>query len=223
MLARQRHWCSVALSEVLAEIRPYTKSGPERIEAMASAIEATRDIPGDIVECGVWRGGNIILARKVAPDRVCWLYDTFSGMTKPEDVDVTLGGRIAMHSYTAKVKGGRQWNGVSVDEVKKNFEQTGTLDESKLRFVVGPVEQTLLKPENLPEKISVLRLDTDFYSSTKIELEVLYPLLAVGGVLIVDDYGHWRGAKLAVKNYFGNSRPAMKHIDYTAISLVKPC
>lgn len=213
----------MALSEVLAEVRPYTKSSPERISAMASAIDATRDIPGDIVECGVWKGGNIILARKVAPDRICWLYDTFSGMTEPKDVDVTKSGRSAMQSYAAKLKDGRQWNGVSLDDVKKNFEETGTLDDSKLIFVVGPVEQTLLKPENLPARISVLRLDTDWHASTKIELEVLYPRLSPGGILIVDDYGHWRGARLAVDDYFGDPAPEIKRIDYTAISLVKPC
>jgi O-methyltransferase len=212
----------VALSEVLDEVRPYTKSSPERISAMASAIEATRDISGHIVECGVWRGGNIILARKLAPDRICWLYDTFSGMTEPKNVDIKKSGRSALHSYAAKVRDGRQWLGVSVDDVKKNFEQTGTLDDSKLRFVVGPVEQTLLKPENLPDRISVLRLDTDWHESTKIELEILYPRLSPGGILIVDDYGHWLGAKLAVTDYFGNHMPQINRIDYTAISLVKP-
>jgi hypothetical protein len=213
----------VALSGVLAEVRPYTKSSPERISAMASAIYATRDIPGDIVECGVLKGGNIILARKLAPDRICWLYDTFSGMTEPKDVDVTRSGRSALQSFAAKVKAGRKWSCVPIDDVKKNFEQTGTFDDSKLRFVVGPVEQTLLKLENLPNRISVLRLDTDWHESTKIELEILYPRLSPGGILIVDDYGHWGGAKLAVNEYFGNTMPEMTRIDYTAISMVKPC
>jgi len=212
----------VALSDVLAEVGPYTKSSPERISAMASAIHETRDISGDIVECGVLRGGNIILARKLAPDRVCWLFDTFDGMTEPKNVDVTRSGRSALQSYARKVKAGRKWSCVSIDDVKKNFEQTGTFDDSKLRFVVGPVEQTLLKPENLPDRISVLRLDTDWHESTKIELEVLYPRLSPGGILIVDDYGHWRGARLAFDSYFGNGMPEIKRIDYTAISLVKP-
>jgi hypothetical protein len=189
---------------------------------MASAIHETRDIAGDIVECGVLRGGNIILARKLAPDRVCWLYDTFSGMTEPRDVDVTRSGRSALQSYTKKLKDGRRWSCVSIEDVKKNFEKTETFDDSKLRFVVGPVEETLLKPENLPDRISVLRLDTDWYESTKIELEVLYPRLSPGGILIVDDYGHWCGAKLAFDSYFGNRMPEIKRIDYTAISLVKP-
>jgi O-methyltransferase len=89
--------------------------------------------------------------------------------------------------------------------------------------VTGRVEQTLLEPKNLPERIAVLRLDTDWYASTKIELETLYPRLSPGGVLIVDDYGHWMGAQRAVKEYFAENMPAMQWIDYTAISIVKPC
>jgi O-methyltransferase len=210
----------VALTGYAAQVKPYTKSSFARIEAMTAAIEATRDIPGDIVECGVWRGGNIILARKLAPERVCWLYDTFAGMTKPQEVDVNRNGRPAMASYMAKPAG---WSSASVDEVRGYLEQTGTLDDEKLRFVVGPVERTLLEPENLPDRIAVLRLDTDWYASTKAELEALYPRLAPGGVLIVDDYGHWLGAQRAVKEYFGKAMPPMTWIDYTAVSMVKPC
>ncbi len=201
-------------------VKPYTKSSFERIDAMASAIAKTRDVPGDIVECGVWRGGNIILARKLAPERVCWLYDTFAGMTKPEAVDVNRGGHSALTSYAAKANG---WARATLAEVKSYFEETGTFDEDKLRFVVGPVEQTLLDPANLPDEIAVLRLDTDWYASTKVELEVLYPRLVPGGILIVDDYGHWMGARRAVDEYFGGAPPSMTRIDYTAISLVKPC
>jgi O-methyltransferase len=141
----------VALTGFASQVEPFTKSSRERIAAMAGAIEATRTISGDIVECGVWRGGNIILARKMAPERVCWLYDTFEGMTKPEAVDVTRTGRKAFDSYRAKTEAGRRWAAASFEEVCQALEQTGTWDESKLRFVTGRVEQTLLEPKNLPD------------------------------------------------------------------------
>jgi hypothetical protein len=73
----------------------------------------------------------------------------------------------------------------------------------------------------LPEKISILRLDTDWYESTKIELEILYPLLEPGGVLIVDDYGHFEGAKKAVDEYFCDSKPWMQYVDYSCRLIIK--
>lgn len=206
-----------------ALVKPYTKSSPARLAAMEAALLRIKDIPGDIVECGVWRGGNIILARKIAPDRACWLYDTFAGMTQPQLVDVTRTGRAAQNSYNVKTEAGRRWAAASVEEVRQNLAETDTLDDSKLRFVVGPVEETLLEAKNLPDSIAVLRLDTDWYASTKVEMEVLYPLLSPGGVLIIDDYGHWMGAQQAVKEYFGTVMPELTWIDYTAIQITKPC
>jgi O-methyltransferase len=206
-------------------IEPYTKTGTERFAAMAAALRRidAEGIPGVVVECGVWRGGNIILARKLSPGRVCWLYDTFTGMTPPEPVDVSISsGKPASISYNKKMQRGDKWAGVSVEEVRANLSEMGVLDDDKLRFVVGPVEKTLTDKANLPSGIALLRLDTDWFASTKIELEVLYPIIAPGGILIVDDYGHWAGSKKAVDKYFGPSVP-MHKIDYTAIQIVKPC
>ena len=193
-------------------VRPYTKSPPERLAAMAKACQHidNNGVAGDIVECGVWRGGNIILARFYCPDRVCWLFDTFKGMTNRSDWDVSRGGvRIGVGKSV-----------VSVEEVTENLRVTGTFDASKLRFVKGAVEDTLLDESNLPERIALLRLDTDWYHSTKIELERLWPRVVPGGVLIVDDYGHWLGARKAVDEYF---KGAIKFdsIDYTAVVAVK--
>jgi O-methyltransferase len=200
----------------------YTKTSSARLKAMAAALlKIERDeIQGDIVECGVWRGGNIILARKLAPGRVCWLYDTFEGMTLPQDIDVSRSGKKAIESYRGRKKPGGKWAAVTVDDVRANLAETGTLDDRQLRFVKGPVESTLLDLGNLPERIAILRLDTDWHASTKMELEVLYPLLSEGGVLIVDDYGHWRGARKAVDDYFGGAL-ALEMIDYTAAMAVK--
>jgi hypothetical protein len=209
---------------LIDEVKPYTKSSPQRLEAMIGALGWVDglDIQGDIVECGVWRGGNIILARKASPERVCWLYDTFEGMTEPGPLDVKKSGYAAAISYKTKKAKGKAWDKVTLDDARANFAATDTLDEDKLRFVVGPVEQTLLDPANLPERIAVLRLDTDWYESTKAEMAALYPRLAPGGILIVDDYGHWMGAQRAVKEYFGGNAPDMTSIDYTAVSFIKP-
>lgn len=203
-------------------IKPYTKTGTARIAAMAAALAHIdkHQIPGAVVECGVWKGGNIILARKLSPKRVCWLYDTFDGMTEPTEVDISRKGVLALKSYKKKERRGDKWAAVTVDEVRANLQEMGVLDEGRLRFVVGRVEDTLTKDANLPHEIALLRLDTDWHASTKVELEVLWPRVAKGGVLIVDDYGHWAGARKAVDEYFGASM-RMKKIDYSAIRIVK--
>lgn len=205
-------------------IEPYTKTGPERIAAMAAALKRInkQNIPGVVVECGVWKGGNIILARKLSPKRVCWLYDTFDGMTEPTEIDISRKGASALKSYRKKERRGDKWAAVTVDEVRANLETMGVLDDEKLRFVVGKVEDTLLDEVNLPDQIALLRLDTDWYASTKVEMEVLYPRIVPGGYLIVDDYGHWAGAKKAVDEYFDHRGPKMQQIDYSAIQIVKP-
>lgn len=192
----------------------YTKSGVERINCMVeSLIEIEeRGVQGDVVECGVWRGGNIVLARKYAPSRVCWLYDTFTGMTLPTEHD---------QKPKYKDKPLEDWIGhaaASLEEVREVLTQFEVLDEDKLRFVVGDVVETL--PKSRPEKIALLRLDTDWYESTAAELQWLYPLLEPGGILIVDDFGHWPGARKAVLEYFrGTVR--FEPIDYTAVRVRK--
>jgi hypothetical protein len=204
-------------------IEPYTKTGTERIAAMAAALAHIDEyeIPGAVVECGVWRGGNIILARKLSPHRICWLYDTFDGMSEPTDVDISRKGIKALNSYHKKVKRGDKWAAVTVDEVRTNLQEMGVLDEDMLRFVVGKVEDTLRYEQNLPEKIALLRLDTDWYESTKVELDRLWPRLMPGGILIVDDYGHWAGSRKAVDDFFGKT-VKIRHIDYSAVRIVKP-
>jgi len=209
-------------ADLIAQVAPYTKSSTERLHAMATALRQIdcEGIAGDIVECGVWRGGNIILARKLSPHRICWLYDTFAGMTEPQDVDRKKSGAKAIDVYRAK---GGVWAAVSIKEVRGNLQATATLNDDHLHFVEGMVEKMLLDRANIPDKIALLRLDTDWHASTKIELEVLYPRLQPGGILIVDDYGHWQGARKAVNDYFGKGMPPMQKIDYTAVMMVKPC
>lgn len=107
-------------------------------------------------------------------------------------------------------------------EVKNNCKKFNT-NLDKFIFVKGDVTQTLLNKSNLPKKISVLRLDTDFYESTRIELDILYPLLSPKGVLIIDDYGSWTGSKKAVDEYFKmkDFKPLLNVIDRGGRSSIK--
>jgi hypothetical protein len=149
-------------------------------------------------------------------DRNVWLYDTFEGMTTPEEVDIDLKNQKASDILQQVLCYS------SMDEVKKNLSISKFPNEN-IKFVKGDVCETLNNTDNLPNKISLLRLDTDWYKSTKKEMDILYPILSKDGILIVDDYGHWRGAKIAIDEYFTlhNLSPIINNIDYTGIKIIK--
>lgn len=180
-------------------------SRPKRFALVAAVRHLARNgIPGDIVECGVWRGGSIhIIARTLraagVDDRDIHLFDTFEGMTEPTDKDVALDdSRPAAERLETSTKSAKIWAFASLEDVQEGLK---TLDYpyERFHFVQGPVEETI--PENAPERIALLRLDTDWYESTKHELEHLYDRLVPGGVLIIDDYGSWEGSKLATDEF----------------------
>jgi hypothetical protein len=154
-------------------------------------------------------------------DRDIYLYDTFEGMTAPTAQDVSPLEPPALDTWQAAERlGEKPWNelfdtsGFNEEDVRRRLLSSGYPSE-RLHFVRGKVEDTL--PGIAPEAIALLRLDTDWYESTRHELDHLYPRLARAGVLIVDDYGHWEGARRAVDEYFETHGPAplMNRIDYT--------
>jgi predicted O-methyltransferase YrrM len=206
-------------ARLFATCRAFTMTSKEAMFALYSAVRyvAARRIQGDFVECGVWRGGSSLLAalalRAVGErERRCVLYDTFTGMTEGSDVDVDVGGGLA-NDYIARYGDDGRWCYAGEDEVLRTFARHG-VPNRMLRVVAGDVERTLREHE-VPQRIAILRLDTDWYASTSVELEVLYPRLAVGGVLIVDDYGHWAGARRAVDEYFAAEPILLHRIDHT--------
>lgn len=168
----------------------------------------THNIPGDIVECGVWKGGMILLAamtlRKFGDEsRRLYLYDTFSGMPKPGEEDIDWDGNAALNAWEHWSEQKTPWGfGGTVDEVRQVVEVSGYPPE-KFVFVAGMVEDTI--PKTVPEKISLLRLDTDLYQSTYHELVHLYPRLSTGGFLILDDYGFYQGARKATDQYIAEN------------------
>jgi O-methyltransferase len=172
---------------------------------------ATAGIPGAIVECGVWRGGCSMLMMRGLIDagdttRDVWLYDTFGGMTPPDERDSFLAdGSAAQAMLAASPKLGATlvdwtvWCVADEGDVIAGISQTG-YPQDLVRLVRGPVEETLLT--HVPEQIAIARLDTDWYSSTEKELATLYDRISPGGVLILDDYDDWSGARQAVDDFF---------------------
>ena len=216
--------------EIYNIVKPYTMTSPERIKVLLDALNyvVLNNIPGDYVECGVWKGGSSLavslMLEKLSKYNInLWLFDTFSGMSKPTSIDVDNKGNTASERLENEDKNtSLVWAYSELDEVKSNM-KISKFPKSNVKYIKGKVEDTLLM-DDIPEKISILRLDTDWYESTKIELEILYPRLVKGGIIIIDDYGHWKGSKKAVDEYLNknNINVFLHRIDYTARLFVKP-
>ena len=188
------------------------------------------NISGDFVECGVFKGGSAMMMAYAMQEfdinnknnKKIWLYDTFEGMANPSEHDENiLNQKAILELKRIKKEENKKdiWAFSSMNYVDQNILKTG-IAKKNIVYVKGLVENTL--PEKNPNEISLLRLDTDFYESTKIELEILYPLLVKGGILIVDDYGHWKGCKKAVDEFFQNKKDIFfQQIDYSGIIGVK--
>lgn len=214
------------------QCRSQTMTSIERGYALFKAVEhiAATAIPGAMAECGVWRGGSAMLMALSAQhfginDRAIWLYDTFDGMTPPTEADrQAMTGRSAATILAGNERDAENpfWGVAPRAVVEANLAATAT-PAHLLHLVEGDVLDTL--PIHAPDTLALLRLDTDWYESTAHELATLYPRLSPGGVLIIDDYGYWSGARKAVDEYFdtlGAARPMLQRIDFTGRIAIKP-
>jgi O-methyltransferase len=193
--------------ELAARFRLYSMTGEMNLYAGFNAARyvARNGIDGAIVECGVWRGGmSALMAATLlefeAPHREVWLYDTFDGMVEPTAADVRHDGESAVDMWAGRQADADGWHRVTIDDVGGLMKSTGYPTELT-RLVQGKVQDTI--PGQAPEQIALLRLDTDWYDSTRHELVHLWDRLVPGGVLIVDDYGWWEGSRRAVDEFFG--------------------
>ena len=192
------------IEEVIQRVQPFTMTSRERIYGLCLAVEhvVRSKVPGSFVECGVWRGGSAMaialsLQHAGVNDRELVMFDTYQGMTEPTDGDRDLEGNLASDLLQeADRETSLVWAKSQLDEVQENISSVGYANVS---YVVGDVLETV--PAQAPETIALLRLDTDWYESTRHEMTHLLPRVARGGILIVDDYGHWSGARRAVDEY----------------------
>ena len=215
---------------IVEQVRSYSMTSDARLWMLLRSVEylVTNRVPGHFVECGVWQGGSMMaVAKKLDAmndhTRELWLYDTFSGMTDPSDLDVeSHSGRSAMELLAeSDINNARGvWAYSLYEDVYANMMKTGYPSE-KLRFIKGKVEETL--KHHVPDQIALLRLDTDWYESTRAELEILYDKLVMNGVCIIDDYGHWEGARRAFDEFVSklDHAPLLVPIDYTGRMFIK--
>lgn len=216
---------------VWEKVKGYTCGSSERLTGVMNAVKylVANKIEGDFVECGVWRGGSMMAAMHTLLAlgdtlRTFHLFDTFEGMSAPTEKDVMFDGQKAKDILDGSEKKEgvvNYWCVAGIEDVQRNVLATGYPKE-KIHLIKGKVEDTV--PKAAPAKIALLRLDTDWYESTAHELKHLYPLLSENGVLIIDDYGHWQGARQAVDEFFAAQkfRPLLNRLDYTGRLVIKP-
>lgn len=215
---------------VMQSVKPFTMTSPERLFGLVEAVKyiSKNKIQGDIVECGVWRGGSMMAVAKTLMElnetiRDLYLFDTFDGMTQPDigkDIDNNQNDAKTYLENNEKSEDDFIWAYAPLDVVKRNLLSTG-YPMGKMNFVQGKVEDTL--PYDKIKEIAILRLDTDWYASTKHEMEILFPLIKKGGVLIIDDYGHWEGARQAIDEYIADNNITilLNRMDYSGRVAIK--
>jgi len=241
---RLMHPAAVREGAVIGAVEPEARAILDRVSGRTMGYElqqyttwsavrylAQNRIDGDIVECGTWRGGQGMIAALTLLDagdtsRDIYLFDTFEGMTAPTDEDVCLeDGMHARQLLEAHSDGDRTHNAWSVadeDDVWRGMRSTGYPAE-RIHLVPGRVEDTI--PAGAPAAIALLRLDTDWYESTRHELVHLWDRVVPNGIVVIDDYDYWSGSRQAVDEFFatrgswpmlfrpGNGRALVKTVD----------
>jgi len=207
---------------IYEKCQPYSATSIESIYSLNKAVEyvVKNNILGDMVECGVASGGSsMVMAHSLLQlgdkSRKIYMYDTYAGMPEPGEYDVRYNDKPAHEQWARRQKGDiNTWCYGSLEDVKARMQSTG-YPMNQIVFIKGDVADTI--PKTVPEKISILRLDTDWYESTRHDLEHLFPLLSKNGILFIDDYGHWKGCRKAVDDYFreNNIHMLLDRVDYT--------
>jgi hypothetical protein len=208
-------------------VRDWTMTSHSKVFALIVAVRYIVDqrVPGAMVECGVWRGGSMqavartLLGRGIS-DRELDLFDTFEGMPPPTEEDRRLRGPAARELMESRPRTSNIWAIAGLDDVQAGMARTGYPAE-RIHYHAGRVQDTI--PAQAPERIALLRLDTDWYASTRHELAHLYDRLAPGGVLIIDDYDYWEGSRRATDEFLAEhgDQPLLVPIDSARIAVTR--
>ncbi|MEK6280878.1 MAG: TylF/MycF/NovP-related O-methyltransferase [Acidobacteriota bacterium] len=197
-------------------VHPYTMCSRARLRRLHAGVRhvVEKGIPGDIVECGVAFGGSAALSgltlKSLGAHRKLWAFDTFEGMPAPTEADPDYD---SANEFTGAFRS-------HMSEVMRVFDRFGILGNTV--FVKGLFRDTV--PDSGVKNIAVLHLDGDWYESVKVCLDHLYDRVSSGGIIQIDDYGHWAGARKAVDEFL-EARPipgGLRYVDYSARQIIKP-
>lgn len=210
------------------KILPYTMVGYERVEnahTVANELEKSH-VAGAFVECGVWRGGTVgvmaTVADRAKSNRKIWLFDSFEGLPEPTKKDGNVAITYAKDKDSGELRSIEKCVG-PLEDVKKLFFSVLKLNPENIFIRKGWFQDTLPKEKENVGSIALLRLDADWYESTKCILDNLYDNVVSGGYVLIDDYGHWEGCKKAVDEFLENRKLSVKliPIDYSGVYFKK--
>lgn len=216
---------SFKYKQLLWQVRNNTMVNYSRLVNVLTATDsvAANNVVGDYVECGVWKGGCSALlayqAREEGNNRVTYLFDSFEGLPEPTIEDGQGAHTFAEGKNTGDLSSINKNVGTQ-DEVQRLF---ANLNLTNYKIIKGWFQNTLPENKDAIDSIAILRLDGDWYESTKVCLEHLYDKVSIGGYILIDDYNFWPGCKKAIDEFFGNRGiiPEIKRIDASGIYIRK--
>ncbi len=220
-----------AIKTAISRVRDHTMVSFERLASLWQQVDYLDrfEVPGALVECGVWKGGTVgmmalaHLRSAVRPIRHLHLLDSFEGLPEPRaDVDGSSAADYAGGHDTGSLRSiGRCVS--PLDDSRRLLEQQIGYPVDLVHYHVGWFEETLPRDAAVIGRIALLRLDGDWYESTRVCLEHLYSNVVCGGVVVIDDYGHWEGCRRAVDEFTAaRGEPILlNHLDYTGRFWVK--
>jgi O-methyltransferase len=209
------------MDEIIIKIltNGFSMISKERLTNLYNQCEKFKNTPYSFVECGVAKGGALALMKFVANNNKVIGFDSFEGMPQITEKDISEYNKSCIFTGFGKV--GDNLSG-GIDSVYNSFDVLN-ISMDNVVLVKGYFEKTVAKNKKICDKIAVLRLDGDWYESTKVCLEQLYEQVVEGGCIIIDDYGHWNGCKVATDEFREkhNITSPLIHTDYTEVYWIK--
>ena len=214
---------------LVKKVYSYTMVSYQRLSnvyVLAELAEKNK-IDGAFVECGVWKGGcsavMAFVAEKAKSNRKVWLFDSFEGLPEPTKEDGNMAKDYANNKAGGKLKTINECVS-SLEDVKEVFFKILKINPQNIVIKKGWFQNTLPVAKNEIGPISILRLDGDWYDSTKCCLDNLYDNVIISGYIIIDDYGHWEGTRRALDEFLKERKIKINliKVDYTGVYFKKP-
>jgi len=211
-------------TEIYNKVRHHTMLSPERLYDLylSRKYVESASIPGDVLEIGVFRGGAIGMSLLASSSsRLHIGIDNFVGHSEPSLDEFDLWGNSMQERWSQETQGGKEsWPNQQIESTHEFLTSLNSASPFKL-IKKDIIELDTQDLSVITNSLAILRVDVDWYPETLKSLEVFWPLLSVGGVLILDDYGHHSGARKACDEFFADYNLRFIHVDYSCITTTK--